>query len=125
MGVGIIQLPTRHHLQLTGRRVRQGDEVARKALTVPVNPAVAGTLATRYRNAALGDIVVSRRGTALWFDFGGWDSEMATRNDVDTPLLVTVSPGVDGFGFKLQGAPGQPTLVLDDEQHEYVFTPVQ
>lgn len=113
------------NVAVQSRRVRQGDEVARKALTVPVDPAVAGTLATRYRNPALGDIVVSRRGTALWFDFGGWDSEMATRNDVDTPLLVTVSPGVEGFGFKVQGTAGQPTLVLDDEQHEYVFTPVQ
>ena len=78
---------------------------------MPADPAVAATLATRYRNAALGDIVVSRRGTALWFDFGGWDSEMATRNDVDTPLLVTVSPGVEGFGFKVQGTAGQPTLI--------------
>lgn len=113
------------NVAVQGRRFKQGDEAARKALTVPADPAVAAMLGTRYRNAALGDIVVSRRGGALWFDFGGWNSEMATRNDVDTPLLVTVSPGVDGFGFKVQGAPGQPALVLDDEQHEYVFTPVE
>lgn len=113
------------NVAVQGRRVRQGDEVARKALTVPADPAVAGMLATRYRNAVLGDIVVSRRGAALWFDFGGWNSEMATRNDADTPLLVTVSPGVDGFAFKPDVAGGQPTLVLDDEQHQYVFAPVE
>ena len=112
------------NVAVQSRRFKQGDEAARNALTVPADPGVGGTLAARYRNAALGDIVVSRQGATLWFDFGGWNSEMATRKEAETPLLVTVSPGVAGFEFQLAGTDAQRTLVLEDEQHEYVFTRV-
>src|SRR6185503_5283500 len=56
------------------------DELAaeRKLLTLPADVAQAGTLAPKYTQAAVGDIVVSRKGPATVFDFGEWSSEMAT-----------------------------------------------
>ena len=115
------KLEAEENVAVQSQRFKQSDQVARKTLTVPADAAVAGSLAARYRNAALGDIVVSRRGAALWFDFGRWESEVATR-DGDAATLVTVSPGVAGFEFKRAGSGEQGTLVLGDEQHEYVFT---
>jgi CubicO group peptidase (beta-lactamase class C family) len=103
------------------------DRVAadRRTITVPAVPGQVGALAARYRNAALGDIVVERRGAATWFDFGGWRSEVATRRDHDGPgALVTVSPGVAGFQFEPGQREGRATLRLRDEQHEYVFDAV-
>jgi len=104
------------------KRFRDSVAAERKRLTVPADAVAAGKLAARYRSAELGDIAVSRKGDAVWFDFGGWKSEAASRkNDDGTMSFVTVSPGVDGFEFVVADKGDARSLVLRDAQHEYAF----
>ncbi|AMY12096.1 FmtA-like protein [Luteitalea pratensis] len=95
----------------------------RKLLTVPAEPALAGTLAARYSNAALGEIAVSRNGAATIFDFGEWKSEVGSRTNPDGSVsFLTTEPGLIGFEFVV--VKGQtPSLILRDAQHEYRFEP--
>ncbi|MEO6383446.1 MAG: serine hydrolase domain-containing protein, partial [Thermomonas sp.] len=95
-------------------------------LAVPADSNATGLLAARYRSAELGEIEISRRNGAVWFDFGGWKSEVATRrNDDGTFSFVTIAPAADGFEFTVADRDGKRALVLLDEQHEYVFTAVE
>jgi len=104
------------------KRFKEAVAAERKRLTAPADAAVAGKLATRYRSAELGDIAVSRKGAATWFDFGGWKSEVASRkNDDGTYSFVTISPGEDGFEFVVADKDGARSLVMRDAQHEYAF----
>jgi len=93
----------------------------RKLLTVPADPAASGQLASRYKNAALGEIAVSRPGGTTVFDFGEWKSKVASRKNPDGSLsFVSTAPGARGFEFVV-GAGAKRTLVLRDSQHQYVF----
>ncbi len=94
----------------------------RKLLTVPADPAEAEKLAERYANDALGEIAVTRKEGKTIFDFGEWQSEMATRKSPDgTMSFLTTAPGVSGFEFVV-GSGDKRTLIVRDAQHEYVFT---
>ncbi len=92
----------------------------RDLLTVPADPAESERLAGQYRNAALGEIDVRREGGRTTFDFGEFESEVASRTNPDGSVsFVTIDPGVDGFEFVVgEGA----SLTIRDAQHEYVFT---
>jgi len=98
----------------------------RKLLTVPADAAASAALASRYANAALGEIAVSRSESATIFDFGEWSSAMASRTNPDGSVsFVTTAPGMTGFEFVVGHRPdgtasGQRTLVTRDSQHEYV-----
>jgi CubicO group peptidase (beta-lactamase class C family) len=93
----------------------------RKLLTVPASAADAAKLAARYANDALGEIAVHRAGGATVFDFGEWKSEVASRHNPDgTVSFLTTAPGVLGFEFVVGSGP-EPSLVVRDAQHEYVF----
>ena len=93
----------------------------RKLLVVPAAKEQSAKLAARYANPALGDLAVLRSGPKTVFDFGEWQSEMATRRNPDgTMSFITISPGIAGFEFVVGGA-AKPTLTLRDAQHEYVF----
>jgi CubicO group peptidase (beta-lactamase class C family) len=93
----------------------------RKLLTVPADPAEAGKLAPRYANAALGEIAVSRAGSATVFDFGEWKSEVGSRKNPDGSIsFLTTVPGFTGLELVVGTGPKR-TLVLRDAQHEYVF----
>jgi CubicO group peptidase (beta-lactamase class C family) len=110
------------NVAVQARRQKESIAVERKRLSVPADAAAAGALAARYRSKELGDIAVTKRGTAVWFDFGGWKSEVASRADADgTVAFVTISPGKGGFEFAAAGTHGARTLLLRDAQHEYVF----
>src|SRR5690606_25105921 len=75
------------------RRLEESRAAERKRLTVPADAKAAGALAARYRSDELGDIAVSRKCDATWFDFRGWKSEAASRrNDHGTNSFVTISP---------------------------------
>jgi CubicO group peptidase (beta-lactamase class C family) len=98
----------------------------RERLTVPADPAEAGKLAARYRNAALGDVAVSRRGPAALFDVGEWRSEVASRkNDDGTISFITIDPTLSGFEFVVAEREGKRALIVRDGQHEYYFDEVQ
>ncbi len=106
---------------LQSRRVAQ-----QKRLTVPVERNVSDGLAHRYRNAELGDLEIRREQGVTVFDFGGWDSEIATRKEQDGTLtFVTISPGADGFEFTLADVDAKRRLITREAQHEYVFTEVE
>ncbi|HEY0660026.1 MAG TPA: serine hydrolase domain-containing protein [Lysobacter sp.] len=114
------------NLGVQARRMQQNLAAERQSLTVPAAPASIARLAARYRSAELGDIDVSRKGDATWFDFGGWDSEVASRDNDDGSIsFVTVSPGVGGYEFLVADKEGRRSLVLRDAQHEYVFAEAQ
>ena len=96
----------------------------RKLMTVPADAAESAKLAARYANPALGEIAVSRAGSAgsaTVFDFGEWKSEVASRKNPDgTISFLTTAPGISGFEFVV-GTGAKKTLVTRDAQHEYVF----
>jgi CubicO group peptidase (beta-lactamase class C family) len=93
----------------------------RKLFTVPADAQDAGKLAPRYANPALGEIAVRHAGAATVFDFGEWQSEVASRHNPDgTVSFLTTAPGILGFEFVVGSGP-QPSLIVRDAQHEYVF----
>lgn len=104
------------------KRLRASIAEQRLQLTYPADPAAAAKLAPRYRSAELGTLTVRREGASLWFDFGGWASEMASYSDGDGRVtFVTVSPAEDGFEFTVADERRERRLVISDAQHDYVF----
>jgi hypothetical protein len=97
----------------------------RKLLTIPADAAAAGKLAARYKNAALGEIAVKKKGAQVVFDFGEFSSEVGSRTNPDgTTSFLTTAPGISGFELVVGGggdAKAKRTLTLRDAQHEYVF----
>jgi CubicO group peptidase (beta-lactamase class C family) len=94
----------------------------RELLTVPADPTEAAKLAPRYENEALGGIDVIREGGRTRFDFGEFQSEVASRVNPDGSVsFLTIDPGEDGFEFVV-GDDAAQTLTIRDAQHEYVFT---
>ncbi len=102
--------------------VRAAYAAERLRLTVPPEAASAGKLAVRYRNPDLGVIQVRRTGGAVRFDFGVWNSAVAShKNDDGTLSFITVDPAVMGFEFVMGERDGKRTLTTRDGQHEYVY----
>jgi CubicO group peptidase (beta-lactamase class C family) len=100
------------------------DNVAaeRKLVTVPAATTLAGKLAARYSSAPLGEIAVSKKGSATMFDFGEYASEVASRMNTDgTVSFITIVPGMNGLEFVVGEKDGKRTLTTRDGQHEYVF----
>jgi CubicO group peptidase (beta-lactamase class C family) len=94
----------------------------RSRLTIPASAAESAQLAKNYSNDALGNIVVRHSGDATTFDFGEWQSEVASRRNPDgTVSFVTIAPGIEGLEFVVADGV-KPTLITRDAQHEYVFT---
>jgi hypothetical protein len=105
------------------RTFREQLAADRKLLTAPAAPALAGMLAPRYRNDALGEIAVSRQGAATIFDFGEWKSEVGSRTNPDGSVsFLTIAPGLIGFEFVVNDTSQARGLILRDAQHEYRFT---
>jgi hypothetical protein len=66
---------------------------------------------------------VRQDGGATRFDFGGWSSEMGTRRGQDGAVtFITTAPGQQGYAFTVADQGGARRLVIQDDQHEYVFT---
>jgi len=94
----------------------------RKLLTVPADPTASAQLAGHYHNDALGDLDVGRAGGRTVFDFGEFESQVATRENPDGSVsFLTIAPGIEGFEFVV-GDGAEKTLTIRDAQHEYVFT---
>lgn len=112
------------NLLAASARMRAAVAERRQALTVPADPEATARLARRYRSPALGALEVRVDDGATRFDFGGWDSEVATRRDADGAVVFeTISPGADGFDFVVADQSGERRLVIRDSQsREYVFT---
>jgi CubicO group peptidase (beta-lactamase class C family) len=97
-----------------------------KLLQWPADASALAALAPRYRNAALGDLVVTRKDGKAWFDVGAFSSEVATMPQPDGSLaFMTVDPEALGFLFTRLDSDGVRKLVVRDGQHEYVFDEAQ
>lgn len=98
----------------------------RERLVVPADAATVQKLAVRYKSPELGGLVVRKRGSATVFDFGEWQSAMATRkNDDGTMSFFTIDPNKDWFEFVVAERSGKRALVIRDGQHEYAFLEVR
>lgn len=105
---------------------RQAEEARRKLLgemiwEIPadVEEAVIGS----YSNAELGPLEVAREGGKLMMHTNAIHSEMAARRNEDgTMSLYMVAPGFWGEGLLIAEREGKRVLILDDSQHEYVWT---
>jgi hypothetical protein len=98
----------------------------RKQYMRPADPQAAATLARRYKSDELGQLEVQQRDGSLWFDFGGWRSEMASRrNDDGSTSFVTISPGVAGYELILDPAANPRTLSVREAHIQYRFTAVK
>ncbi|MCR9159154.1 MAG: serine hydrolase domain-containing protein [Nannocystaceae bacterium] len=94
----------------------------RRIVQRPPSSDVVGQLAPVYMNDVLGELAVRDDAGALVFDFGEWQTEMASRRNPDgTRSLIGVSPGIDFVDFVMGRADGRATLRLVDYQHSYVF----
>ncbi len=67
-------------------------------LSIPADTSESAELADYYRNAALGEIVVTRTDSITTFDFGEWKSEVGSRVNPDgTVSFMTIAPGITGL----------------------------
>ena len=110
----------------TAKANREAFDAYRKLLQIPGDAAALAGLAPRYRNAALGDIVVTRAGGKARIDVGAFSSEIVTQPQPDGSLaFVTIDPVAAGFQMVRADKDGKPALVVRDGQHEYVFDAVE
>jgi len=105
---------------------RAAFDAQRKLLQWPADAKAIAGLAPRYRNPALGDLVVTRKDGKALFDVGTFRSVVATQQQPDGSLaFVTVDPVAAGLSFVRADKDGVRKLVVRDGQHEYVFDEVQ
>lgn len=91
-------------------------------LTWPVAPDVEAQVLGKYFNAELGPLTVAREGDKLMMHSTALSSELAGRKNEDgTRSLFTVEPGFWGDGLLIAERDGKRVLILDDNQHEYVW----
>lgn len=94
-------------------------ELSKKQLTTPADPTELAKLAAVYANPILGRLAVIKQGSRTVFDFGEFQSEIASKKNPDgSTSFVTTSPSIGGLELVVAGK----TLVLHDAQHDYVFT---
>lgn len=95
---------------------------ARARLQVPADAQAVAQLATRYRNAALGSVQVTRTGDDVLFVAGRLKSRVASRrNDDGTVSFITITPTLQGLEFVVGEREHKRALIVRDAQHEYVF----
>jgi CubicO group peptidase (beta-lactamase class C family) len=105
---------------------REGFDAFRKLLQIPGDAQALAGLAPRYRNDALGDIVVTHQGGKSRIDVGAFSSEVVTQPQPDGSLaFVTIDPVAAGFQMIRADKDGVRKLVVRDGQHEYVFDEVK
>jgi CubicO group peptidase (beta-lactamase class C family) len=110
----------------TAKANRAAFEVQRKQMQWPADVAALDALAPRYRNPALGELVVTRQGDRAVFDAGAFRSAVASMPQPDGSLaLVAVDPAMMGFPFVRADQDGTRRLIVRDGQHEYVFDEVK
>lgn len=105
------------------KTIKEQYAAERKLLTVPPAPEALGALGAKYKNAALGELIVTKGKAEVVFDFGEWKSPVASKKNPDGSVsFVTTAPGMNGFELIPGTKDGKKTLVMRDAQHEYVFT---
>lgn len=104
------------------RAFRAESGEGRDGLSIPAERAVVDGLSVQYANADLGDLVVRRDGEKTVFDFGGWQSEIASRKDEDGSVtLITITPGADGYEFDVERQGDKRRLIIREAPRTYIF----
>ena len=117
------KLEAEENVSVAARNMKAAVLRERSRLTIPADKTAAGKLAARYTNASLGEITIQRAEAETRFDFGEWNSPVASRkNDDGTTSFVTTVPGFIGLAFVMGDKDGYRTLTFRDAQHEYRFT---
>ena len=76
----------------------------------------------RYKSEQLDRLDISQRNGTTWFNFGGWQSEAASRKDDDGSIdFVTISPGVAGYEFRREIRAAGSALLIREGDGEYRF----
>ena len=105
---------------------RESFDAGRRLLQWPADAQAIAGLARRYRNPALGELVVTRKDDQAVFDVGTFSSVVATQQQPDGSLaFVTIDPEIGGFPFVRADKDGMRKLIVRDGQHEYVFDEVK
>lgn len=113
-------------LRSYAKEIRQEAAEERKLYTFPADPGASAKLAKRYKSDELGNLTIRTLNGALWFDFGGWRSEMASRRNEDgSTSFYTISPGVAGYELVSETSGDQRSLLVREAQHQYRFTAVE
>lgn len=105
------------------RRADEDRVKLRSEVDLRVTPAQAAPYLGSYGNADLGSLTIAFEGDKLMARATSIWSEVAPRRNKDgTTSLVMVSPGLFGMDLLVTSRDGKRALVLNDNQHEYVFT---
>ncbi|MDT9600514.1 serine hydrolase domain-containing protein [Sphingosinicella rhizophila] len=111
-----------NEVEVAAKTMRERMAAERKSLNIAPEAAAVARLGRQYANPALGDLDVRKQGTGLIFDFGEWESPVASRANPDgTTSFVTIAPSFIGKEFVMGQLDGKSILSLRDAQHEYVF----
>ena len=104
---------------------RQSDEYLAKLrgeITYPVPNSFDAQVVGHYSNADLGPLVIAREDGRLMWHATSLSVELATKKNADgTTSVITNSPGFIGADALLTTREGKPAIVLNDNQHEYVW----
>jgi hypothetical protein len=77
----------------------------------------------RYINTDLGRLTIAFEGSKLMARATSFWWELAPKLNKDgSTSLITVSPGLIGLEFLVSQRDGKSAIVLNDSQHEYVFS---
>lgn len=105
------------------RRADEDRAKLRSEVDLRVTPAQATPYLGSYGNADLGPLTIAFEGDKLMARATSIWSEVAPKRNKDgTTSLVMVSPGLFGMDLLVTSRDGKRALVLNDSQHEYVFT---
>lgn len=97
-------------------------DARRQGLTIPGDPAVLATLASRYESPGLGVLTIFEQDGETWIEAGAIQGPLATRENADgTVSIVSVGPGVISLEAEIGMQDGTRTLTARDSQHEYVY----
>jgi len=103
------------HKEISARAFRQ-------SLQIPADRSASSSLATKYHNDALGDLVVNRSSGNLDFQFDEWHSLVASRVNGDgSTSFITLGEDMADAEFLAGKQHGKRTLTLNDGVREYVF----
>lgn len=94
----------------------------RRGLHLPARREHTALLAARYRNDLLGEIRVQVSGGQTRFDFGAWQSPVASRSGQDGMVEFVVATPSPPAPFVAGRIGERRTLTTRDAQNEYVFT---
>lgn len=95
-------------------------EEYRSQFRIPMDPGLRDSLASAYQHPTLGRIDVVIEEGRVWFDFGGWGTEVAAVSG-EVEVLESISASVAGLRFTPSREGLARTLVLDDGQRSYTF----